>query len=65
MFFITSATFAGANIYGYTTNRDPYQSVKFSIGLIGIIIASIVNIFLASSALMFVISILGVLSLQD
>ncbi len=62
VFFITSATFAGASLYGYTTNRDltSWGSFLF-IGLIGIIIASIVNIFMASSALMFVISILGVL----
>ena len=62
VFFITSATFAGASLYGYTTNRDltSWGSFLF-IGLIGIIIAMIVNIFLASSALMFTISVLGVL----
>jgi len=62
VFFITSATFAGASIYGYTTNRDltSWGSFLF-IGLIGIIIASIVNIFMASTAMMFAISIIGVL----
>ena len=62
VFFITSATFAGASLYGYTTNRDltSWGSFLF-IGLIGIVIAMIVNIFMASSALMFAISILGVI----
>ena len=62
VFFITSATFAGASLYGYTTNRDltSWGSFLF-IGLIGIIIASIVNIFMASTALMFAISVIGVL----
>ena len=62
VFFITSATFAGASIYGYTTKKDLTTFGSFLIiGLIGIIIASIVNIFLASSGLHFVISIAGVL----
>jgi len=62
VFFITSATFAAASLYGYTTKRDLTTMGSFLIvGLIGIIIASIVNIFLASSAMMFAISILGVL----
>ena len=62
VFFITSATFAGASIYGYTTKKDLTAFGSFLIiGLIGIIIASIVNIFLASSGLHFVISIAGVL----
>lgn len=62
VFFITAATFASASIYGYTTKKDlsGWGSFLF-VGLIGIIIASIVNIFLASSAMMFTISILGVL----
>jgi len=62
VFFITAATFASASLYGYSTKRDltSFGSFLF-IGLIGIVIASIVNIFLASSALMFTISILGVL----
>jgi hypothetical protein len=62
VFFITSATFAGASIYGYSTKKDLTSMGSFLIiGLIGIIIASIVNIFLASSGLSFVISIAGVL----
>jgi len=62
VFFITAATFATASLYGYTTNRDLTSMGSFLfIGLIGIIIAMIVNIFLASSALMFAISILGVI----
>ena len=62
VFFITAATFASASIYGYTTKKDLSGWGSFLlIGLIGIIIASIVNIFLASSAMMFAISILGVL----
>jgi FtsH-binding integral membrane protein len=61
VFFITSATFAGASIWGYTTKRDLTSFGHFLfMGLIGIIIASIVNLFMASSALMFTISILGV-----
>lgn len=61
VFFITSATFAGASIYGYTTKKDLTAMGSFLvIGLIGIIIASIVNIFMASSGLSFVISIAGV-----
>ena len=62
VFFITSATFAGASIYGYSTKKDLTSMGSFLIiGLIGIIIASIVNIFLASSGLHFAISIIGVL----
>lgn len=62
VFFITAATFAGASLYGYTTKKDLSTIGSFLIvGLIGIILASIVNIFLASSALQFAISILGVI----
>lgn len=62
VFFITAATFAAASLYGYTTKKDLTSMGSFLIiGLIGIIIASIVNIFLASSALMFAISIIGVI----
>ena len=62
VFFITAGTFAGMSLYGYTTKRDlsGWGSFLF-MGLIGIIIASVVNIFLASSALHFVISVIGVL----
>ena len=61
VFFITAATFAGASLYGYTTKRDLTNFGSFLImGLIGIIIASVVNLFLASSAMMFAISVIGV-----
>ena len=61
-FFITAAAFGGLSLYGYTTKRDLTGMGNFLVmGLFGIIIASIVNIFLASSALEFAISILGVL----
>ena len=62
VFFITSGTFAAMSIYGYTTKRDLTRLGSFlMMGLIGIIIASIVNIFMKSSMMYFVISILGVL----
>ncbi len=62
VFFITAATFGSASLYGYVTKRDltGFGSFLF-MGLIGIIIASVVNIFLASSMMHFVISVLGVL----
>jgi len=61
VFFITAATFAGASLWGYTTKRDLTGFGHFLfMGLIGIIIASIVNLFMASSAMMFTISVLGV-----
>ena len=62
VFFITSATFAAMSLYGYTTKRDLSGLGSFLfMGLIGIIIASIVNIFIGSSALQFGISVIGVL----
>ena len=62
VFFITSATFGAMSIYGYTTKRDLTKLGSFlMMGLIGIIIASLVNMFLKSSMMHFVISILGVL----
>ena len=62
VFFITSATFGAMSIYGYTTKRDLTKLGSFlMMGLIGIIIASIINIFMKSSMMYFVISILGVL----
>jgi FtsH-binding integral membrane protein len=61
-FFISAATFGAMSLYGYTTNRDLSGIGSFLfMGLIGIIIASIVNIFLHSTGLGFAISILGVL----
>jgi uncharacterized protein len=62
VFFITAATFAAMSLYGYTTRRDlsGWGSFLF-MGLIGIIIASLVNIFFASPALHFAVSVIGVL----
>src|SRR3984893_15081472 len=61
VFFITAGTFAAMSLYGYTTKRDLAQFCSFlMMGLIGIIIASLVNMFLASSALQFAISVIGV-----
>ena len=62
VFFITSATFGAMSIYGYTTKRDLTKLGSFlMMGLIGIIIASVVNIFMKSTMMYFAISILGVL----
>ena len=62
VFFITASVFGAMSIYGYTTKRDltGWGSFLF-MGLIGVFIAMIVNIFLASSALDFAISVIGVL----
>jgi FtsH-binding integral membrane protein len=62
VFFITSGTFAGMSLYGYTTKRDLTSMGSFMfMGLIGVLIASIVNIFMQSSALYFAISVIGVI----
>jgi uncharacterized protein len=62
VFFISAASFGALSLYGYTTQRDLSPFGAFLImGLIGIVIASLVNIFLASSALGFAISVIGVL----
>src|ERR1700755_3413696 len=62
VFFITAATFGALSLYGYTTRRGPTGMGSFIImGLFGIVIASLVNIFLASSMLQFVVSVVGVL----
>tara|TARA_Y100001936_G_C16034255_1_gene647525 strand:+ start:514 stop:1272 length:759 start_codon:yes stop_codon:yes gene_type:complete len=62
VFFITAGTFAGMSLWAYTTKKDlsGWGSFLF-MGLIGIIIASIVNIFINSSALQFAVSVIGVL----
>jgi FtsH-binding integral membrane protein len=61
VFFITAATFASASLYGYTTKRDLTGFGGFLfMGLIGIVIASIVNLFIGSPAVMWTISIIGV-----
>jgi uncharacterized protein len=62
VFFITAATFAAMSLYGYTTKRDLSKFGSFLfMGLIGVIIAMVVNIFLQSSALQFAVSVIGVL----
>ena len=61
-FLVTAIAFAGLSLYGYTTKRDLSAFGSFlMIGLIGLIVASVINIFLASSALQFAISVMGVL----
>jgi len=60
-FFITAGMFAAVSIYGYTTNADLTRMGGFlMMGLIGIIIAGLVNAFIGSGALQFAISVLGV-----
>lgn len=62
VFFISAATFGATSLYGYTTRTDLSRFGSFLfMGLIGIVIAGLVNIFLASSALQFAISVIGVL----
>ena len=62
VFFITAGTFGAMSIYGYTTKRDLTKLGSFlMMGLFGIIIASLVNIFMKSTMMYFVISIIGVL----
>ncbi|GLH76861.1 ABC transporter permease [Bradyrhizobium sp. SSBR45G] len=61
VFFITAATFGALSLYGYTTKRDMTGMGSFLfMGLIGIILASLVNLFLASSMLQFIVSVVGV-----
>jgi FtsH-binding integral membrane protein len=60
-FFITAATFLAMSLYGYTTRTDLSRVGSFLLmGLFGIIIASLVNMFLASSALQLAITMIGV-----
>lgn len=62
VFFITAGTFAAMSAWGYTTNTDLSRFGSFlMMGLIGIIIASLVNLFIGSSAFQFAISVIGVL----
>ncbi len=61
VFFITAGTFAATSIYGYTTRADLSKMGSFlMMGLFGIIIAGLVNMFMQSSALQFGISVIGV-----
>ena len=60
-FLVTAVAFGGLSLYGYTTKRDLSPIGTFlMMGLIGLIVASIVNLFLASTALAFAISAIGV-----
>jgi hypothetical protein len=62
VFFITAATFGAMSLYGYTTKRSLANWGSFLfMGLIGVVIAMVVNIFMQSSALGFAISVIGVL----
>jgi FtsH-binding integral membrane protein len=62
VFFITSAAFAGLSLYGYTTKKSLSGMGSFlMMGLLGIIIAGLVNLFLQSGALAFAINVIGVL----
>ena len=62
VFFVTAAAFGALSLYGYTTKKDLSGWGSFLImGVIGIIIAALVNLFLQSSALQFAISVIGVL----
>ena len=62
VFFITAGTFGAMSLYGYTTKADLSRFGSFLfMGLIGVIIASLVNLFLHSSALQFAVSVMGVI----
>jgi len=62
VFFITAGTFGGMSLLGYTTKRDLTALGSFLfMGLIGIILASLVNLFLGSGLVHFIVSILGVM----
>ena len=61
MFFETAAAFGGLSLYGYTTRRDLSAMGSFlAMGVIGLIIASVVNIFLHSTGLQWALSVLGI-----
>ncbi|SFU22291.1 Bax inhibitor-1/YccA family protein [Mesorhizobium sp. YR577] len=60
-FFIAATMFGATSLYGYTTKRDLSQFSSFLImGLIGVVIASLVNLFIGSTALQFAISVIGI-----
>ena len=62
VFFITAATFGAMSLWGYTTRTDLSRMGSFlMMGLIGIILASVVNMFIGSTGMQFLISIVGVL----
>jgi FtsH-binding integral membrane protein len=60
-FFVCAASFGAMSIYGYSTNKDLTSMGSFLItGLIGIVVASLINIFLQSSAIYFATSLIGI-----
>jgi len=61
-FLVTAGAFGALSLYGYTTKRDlsAYRSFLF-MGLIGLILAMVVNLFMQNSALQFAVSVIGVL----
>ena len=62
MLFVTAASFGALSLYGYTTKSDlSSQGTFLFMGLIGVIVASLFNLWLQSSALQFAVSIIGVL----
>jgi FtsH-binding integral membrane protein len=62
LFFITASVFGSMSLYGYTTQRDLSQMGSFlMMGLMGLVVASLVNLFTHSSAMQFIISAVGVL----
>lgn len=62
VFVIAAATYAATSVYGYTTRADLSRFGSFLfMGLLGIVIAGLVNLFLASTALQFTVSVIGVL----
>jgi len=62
VFFITAIAYGGLSLYGYTTKKDlSGLGTFFMMGLIGLIVASVVNMFMASTMLQFMISVIGVL----
>src|SRR3712207_9533194 len=62
VFFITAASFGALSLWGYTTRRSLSGMGSFlMMGVVGLIIASLVNIFVGSSVLQFGISVIGVL----
>jgi len=61
-FFIAAAMFGATSLYGYTTKRDlTKMGSLLMMGLIGVVIASVVNIFIGSSALQFAVSVIGII----
>ena len=62
VFFISAGTFAATAAWGYTTSTDLTRFGSFLVmGLIGVVLASLVNLFVGSSALQFAVSVIGVL----